>query len=173
MYVTEFRRTRKLPVLALAGSAFALVGAANAETWMLVLAGITVPLGIADTWWQLRTPLLRFTPSEIVIHIALLRRTRRLAFAEVAAWAHSDAWLAFDTLHSERIRIHLMPIPKSERVRLVEHLDALSLGQPGFAGINADDLASRMRRSLIFWILGTLLVVAATVWFVLHMGVEP
>jgi len=155
MTIAEFPRRRSLTLLFLGLPIIAAVWVADAGRFALALSAVTLPLGVVDFFWQLRTPLVAIHPGEIVLHVALVRPTQRLSFPEIAAWAHTDSWVAFERLDAKRTWVHLMPLARADRERLIQHLHELGLGQPGYAGVTAADIAAHARRLWLWAGLGT------------------
>ncbi|HKJ25429.1 MAG TPA: hypothetical protein VKB65_11440 [Myxococcota bacterium] len=164
--VAEFWRASHWQVFGLGMAVVALVGASDGSKVSLGLAAVTIPFAIAEAVITRRFPFVALTGSEIVVRTSLVRR-RRLAYPEVAAWAHSHPWLAFETLHGRRIHIHLQNLEPEDRARLIRRLEALGLGQPGFAGVTAADLRRRTWRIRLLMAVSFVLIVAGTTAYAL------
>lgn len=170
MDTVEFRRSLTLPLVGLLGAATGMVGAIQSQPWFLLLTMAGLVIGIPDLIWQRRNPLLLFSPSQLEIRLAFLGRNHQLSYVEVAGWASSKNWLGIETLQSKRIYVPLRVLTKASRERLIEHMQSLNLGQPGFGGITRRDLERRHRTVVLAAVVGAIAAVVAGAWYASFSG---
>jgi len=169
-----FRRSPTLSVLGVLGAVAGVLGASRAHPWLLYAGGAVLAVAAVDFFWQRRNPLITLTASDMVIRLAVLSRVHRLAYSEVAGWAHSGRALVFETLQSKRIFVPLHQLKKIDRMRLVERLSSLNVGQPGFDGVTKRDIERRERRRLAIMAAVILATFVGIYWFVLReSGTSP
>jgi hypothetical protein len=166
--IAEFRRSPALPLIVGSGAVAGIIGVTQTHPWLFYAGVAVLVIGVANAIWQHRHPLITLSASAMVIRLDFLRRPHRLAYAEVAGWAHSKRWLGFETFRSKRIYLPLQELKKPDRIRLVQHLQALNIGQPAFVGLSERDLERRERRILGVKLALILAVIPASLWFALR-----
>jgi hypothetical protein len=162
---TEFRRDGHWQVLAIATTVSGLVGLSTVPAPLVWIFAAILPWGLFETYYQWRTPLLVLTGSEVVIRLAWIRPERRIAYAEVAAWAHSYPWITFETIQGRRHHFHYQMLAPEDRERLIAHLESLDLGQSGYDGVTAAEVRRRTWRVRLRTALAMVAFLAATTAF--------
>jgi hypothetical protein len=126
---TEFYRSSTWSLLGVAGPAISLVGIRQSDSAILYACLLILAFSFVEVIWARRRPFVALSASGIVIRPAFLSLSHSLAYTEIAGWTHSARWLGFETIQSKRIYLPLL-LKKSERIRLLERLQSLQLGQP-------------------------------------------
>jgi hypothetical protein len=102
-----------------------------------------------------------------------MSRSHRIAYTEVAGWNHSEHWIGFETIRSKRIYLSLQILKKPDRVRVIERLRSMDLGEVGSPGITQRDVDRARWKNLRIAIGCTVVLAAFAYWYIFHYGVTP